>query len=301
MVPLSKYSPALQLVIFLGIYVVCSFIYSIIFLGWILPYGFGITSSDLESGQPAEAIKFIQLLYSVFCFLVPAWVFSYLTFSRPMRETGLRSRFYAGWALFGIVILIASLPAVGVLSDINHRIHFGPMDQAFRAMEQRAREITKTMLVMPNAGSFLFNIFIIAVIPAIAEEFFFRGLLQRLLIRITKRAWLGIGIAAVVFSLLHGEMLGFLPRIALGIVLGAIYYFSKNLWYAIIAHFFNNAFQIVMVYLYQQNMITQDIMQDNPTPFIYGVISVIAVTGLFFIFRRFVFKKNYGERLDQVV
>jgi membrane protease YdiL (CAAX protease family) len=293
MAPLNKYSPFLQLVIFIGIYLVCTLIYSLVFMGWILPHTFGVTAFDLQNGNLddpylMQIMKLVQLFYSIFSFLVPALIFVYLAYSKPMKETGLGPKFYPGWALFGIIILICSLPAVGVLSDLNRQIHFGPLDQTFRSLQQKAKEVTQAMLIMPNSGSLLFNIFIIAVIPAIAEEFFFRGVLQRLLVVITNSAWIGVGLAAIVFSLLHAEMLGFFPRVALGIVLGGIYYFSGNLWYSITAHFFNNGFQVVLVYLYQQHVITQDITQNTPTPFSLGIISVIVVAGMFFIFQKFV-------------
>ncbi len=66
-------------------------------------------------------------------------------------------------------------------------------------------------------------------------------------ILLTKRPWLGIIFTAVLFSVLHG-FLGFFPRLALGIILGALYWYSGSIWPGLLVHFLNNALQVLLVY-----------------------------------------------------
>lgn len=290
---LKQYPTFFQFIIFIGIYLGCTLIYYFVFMAWAMPHFTGITAFDLQNGDLTnprllDVMKWMQLLYSVVSFLVPAWLFFYLSHPRPYRYAGLSGAAFR-WTglLLSIAVLLFSLPLVGVLSDWNQHIHFGSLDQSLRELNRKAQEMTKAMLAMPSWGALVYNLLLIAVIPAIAEEMFFRGVLQRLFIKMSKRAWIGILIAAVVFSLMHGEMLGFFPRIALGIVLGLIYYYSGNLWYAIGAHFFNNAFQIVLVFLFQKHYIQYDITQDEPTPLLVGIISLLVIVGLVMLFKKY--------------
>lgn len=290
---LKQFPSFFQLMAFIGIYLGCTLIYYFVFMAWAMPHLTGITAFDLQNGDLSnphllDTMKWMQMLYSIVSFLIPAWLFFYLSHPRPHRFAGLtRISFRWTGAVVGIVILLVSLPAVGVLSDWNQQIHFGSLDHSLRQLNQKAQEITQALLKMPDLGSLLYNLVLIAIIPAIAEEMFFRGVLQRLFVRMSRRAWIGILIASIVFSLLHGEMLGFFPRVALGIILGLIYYYSGNLWYAILAHFFNNAFQIALVFLFQKQYINFDITQNEPTPVIAGGISLLLVIGLVVIFRKY--------------
>ena len=83
----------------------------------------------------------------------------------------------------------------------------------------------------------MFSLALLALLPAIAEEFFFRGVLQRLLTQLVRNGWLAVFITAVFFSAIHMQFLGFVPRVVLGFVMGAIYYLSGNLWLSIAGHF----------------------------------------------------------------
>jgi membrane protease YdiL (CAAX protease family) len=294
---LKQYPPAFQLVVFFGISLGCFVIYNFFFMGWAMPRLTGVTAYDLQNGDLSnayllEVMKWMQLLYSVFCFLVPALVFFYLSHPEPMRYAGMRERFRLDAVVISIVILLLSLPAVGMLGDWNQHIHFGSLDQSLRAWNQKLQDMTVAMLKMPNWRTLVYNLVLIAVIPAIAEEMFFRGVLQRLFVRMSHRAWVGILIASVVFSLVHVEMLGFFPRAALGIILGLIYYFSGNLWYSILAHFVNNGAQVLLLFLFQRHYIHFDISKNTPTPVAAGVISVVVVIGLFVVFWKFIPRKS---------
>lgn len=282
-----------QLITIIGIYIGLNAIYYFLCMGWLMPHWTGITAFDLQNGDLKnayllEVMKWMQMLYSVLTFLVPALLFFYFSDPEPFRYGGFRGNLRPTEAVTSIIILLLALPAVGVLGDWNQNIHFGSLDQTFRQLNQKATDITNAMLQMKTWGSLCYDLVLIAVIPAIAEEAFFRGALQSLFIKMSKRAWIGILIASVIFSLLHAEMLGFVPRAALGIVLGLIYYFSGNLWYSILAHFINNGLQVFLLFLFQHHYIKYNINTNEPTPLIAGIISFAVVTGLFIVFWKFI-------------
>ncbi len=277
----------------MGLYIFCTFSFYGIAIGYILPHFYGIPVSAFGGGNFSDphtlhVMKVFQFAYSVFAFLVPALIFFALWDKRPLKYAGISTNVHWGWVFFSLVILFAALPGVGLLSDWNQLIHYGPFDESFRALQQRAKDMTEAMLQMPHLNDLWFDLLLIAIVPGIAEEFFFRGAVQRILIKLVKSAWLGILITSIFFSLVHGEMFGFFPRVALGMLLGFIYYFSGNLWYAVIVHIVNNGFQIVVVYLNQHGLLSVDITQDSPTPWMMGILSILLVIGLLYIFQRYV-------------
>jgi membrane protease YdiL (CAAX protease family) len=127
---------------------------------------------------------------------------------------------------------------------------------------------------------------VLAIVPALFEEFFFRGCLQQIMIALTKNAFVGIMITAILFSAIHLSFYGFLPRVFLGVLLGYIFYYSKNLWLSIIAHFLNNAFSVTVLYsLSRSGKLTPDAMEDS-YPLYYGLVGGITLILLFIAFRR---------------
>ncbi|GAA4317439.1 CPBP family intramembrane glutamic endopeptidase [Compostibacter hankyongensis] len=289
---LKRQTPFVRLLGFIVLFLGCMILYNGLLLGGALSGVFHVTPAVLAKGdfsdpQVLSGVKAVQLCYSLICFLLPALLFNLLFSRKPFADAGLAGPLLPSLLLLAVVILAASLPFAGVLADWNRQIHFPwGMDAPLRELERRAADMTRSLLVMPDVGVLLYNLLLIAIVPAIAEEWFFRGVLQRLLIRMSGRPWLGILIAAVIFSLLHGEMLGFFPRLALGIVLGCLFYFSGSLWTAITAHFLNNGLQIVLTYLHQHHHIAFDITQDTPTPLAAGAVSGVLTIALFLLFRK---------------
>jgi uncharacterized protein len=109
------------------------------------------------------------------------------------------------------------------------------------------------------------GIVVMGIIPAIGEELLFRGLVQNLCHKLTHNMHLAIGISAFVFSAIHLQFYGFLPRFLLGALFGYTYWWTKDLLFPMVAHFFNNTFVLLMSFLHQQEIITQDI-STLPTP-----------------------------------
>ena len=122
-------------------------------------------------------------------------------------------------------------------------------EKMLRDAEATQNAYLRKILVMETPVDLLNMLVVLALLPAVAEELFFRGILQRIFIQMTRRPWIGIIITAIIFSALHGQFLGFIPRMVLGIVLGALYWYSGSLYPGMLAHFLNNAVQIVLVYV----------------------------------------------------
>lgn len=182
--------------------------------------------------------------------------------------------------MYGLAILCIMLafPFVIWLGELNQHI---PLPDWMTAMEKDTAKQMEALLKVSKPTDILVNVLIIAVLPAICEELCFRGALQRILIHCTRSPWAGIIVTAVLFSALHLQFQGFLPRMFLGIVLGSLYWYSGSLWTSILAHFVNNGVQVIAV-----SFAPQYISENPSMPVFAGVISGIIVCVILWIYAR---------------
>lgn len=211
-----------------------------------------IKTMDLSNPALVSALKSLQVIFSIAWFFVPSLIFAQISDPNPLPYIGFKNPVPKSFLLIAIVIIFSSFPMVSWLSEINQHMHLpGSLQETeklIRDSEAQSSNLIRSFLNMKSPRDLVTMLFILAVLPAIAEEVFFRGVLQRLFILLTKRPWLGIIFTAVLFSALHGQFLGFFPRLLLGIVLGSLYWYSGSLWPGILAHFINNAVQVILVY-----------------------------------------------------
>lgn len=98
-------------------------------------------------------------------------------------------------------------------------------------------------------SSFPVSIIVLGLVPALAEEFFFRGTLQRLMLRVTHRGYLAVLITSAVFTAVHFDYFNFLGIFVCSVVLGYLYIYSSSLWVPVVFHFASNSWNILMMYL----------------------------------------------------
>lgn len=224
--------------------------------------------------------KVLQMLATFVMFGVPAIVFIRLTYpQRGWRHLGFRPASLASYYGLGILILVIAIPFELWLGIVNRQIPLP--DWAIKAEEMAERQ-TRALLAAKSGFEVAFNLLVIAIIPGIFEEMFFRGVVQRLLTGITKRPWLSICIAAAIFSFMHFELQGFLPRFFLGILLGAMFWYSGSLWTCILGHAVFNGIQVLVA-----SYSPETVDNKNPSVPIYSVlVSLVLVLILLGIMRR---------------
>ena len=189
-------------------------------------------------------------------------------------------------ALLGLVFPLAISP----LSEWNANVKFpefmGGFERWARQQEDLLGQMTKVLTSFDTVGGLLVALFVIAVLPAIGEELAFRGMIQNELWRGSNNVHLAIWASAFVFSAIHMQFFGFVPRVLLGALFGYLYYWSGNLIVPIVAHFVNNAFGVVMIYLYNIKVITTDFEEVESAPWSLVVICVIAAGLLMYQVRK---------------
>ena len=179
------------------------------------------------------------------------------------------------------MLILAAFPLAQFAFWLNMKI---PMPLFLIEMEDGAAEMVKNLLLVDQPYELWFNLFIIAVVPAIGEEFIFRGILQKKLVEQMKNPHVAIWLAALIFSAIHMQFQGFLPRMLLGAILGYLYHWTGNLWVPIFAHLVNNGVQIVGQYFFQKGMIEinmEETIVDVNWPM--TLIAFVVVGGLSYV------------------
>jgi len=193
------------------------------------------------------------------------------------------------------IVVITFMAVNSVFIEWNAHLHFpgffNDFEQWARARETYAEEITKFLTTFSSLSEFLFAFFIIAVLPGIGEELVFRGLLQPQLHRATGNAHVAIWISAFLFSAIHMQFFGFVPRVLLGALFGYLYLWSGNLLIPMFAHFLNNGFSVLMLYLKQLGIIEIDIDSTEAAPWPAVISFAIITFGLLSYLKR-LFERN---------
>lgn len=293
-------SPGQQFIIFIGMALASVTLFSVIGFGLLYPL-FGINLlqtpdilSKLELPHVLKAMKFLQLVNAIGLFIVPSLLFAFLIHKKC--NDYLKWNSGSNVILFLIIplLMLASQPIINLSSEINKNLQLPDFLKSLEIWIQRsennAEVITKAFLAGTDINTYLFNLFLIAVIPAIGEELMFRGVLQRILNDWTKNIHLAIWISAILFSAMHMQFYGFLPRMLMGALFGYIFYWSGSLWIPILAHFINNALAVSLHFLmnkgFEINFLEQIGTGNNALFFVACSAIIITLLLLQFYFLR---------------
>ena len=234
-------------------------------------------------------MKWLQLIQTAFTFVLPAFLLahfvgqgvSYLKFT-PIRSSLM-------W--FGVILLMPlALPAVNWLKSLNDMVvlpHFmSGVELWMQQMEHQSELLTEKFLSVSSYSALALNLLVMAAIPALGEELFFRGILQTVLGEKLNRH-LAVWITAFIFSAIHLQFYGFFPRFLLGAALGYLFLFSGSIWASIVAHFINNALAVLLFFLTFNGYLTFDMdALGTQNTWWLGFLSLTLVCLLFYRLNR---------------
>jgi hypothetical protein len=207
-----------------------------------------------------------------------------------------RGKVYAQPLLIVVATVISFLAVNSVFIQWNQGITLPPgIEEWARSFENRATELTKYLTTFDSFGQVIFAFIVIAIIPAIGEELVFRGIIQRQFYKSTKNTHVSIWLGAAIFSIMHFQLYGFVPRMFLGALFGYLYYWSGNIIMPMVAHFINNGMIVVAMYLYQQKLIDVDMESNEAAPWSAVLVSAIITGVLLYVFKKFYEKKQTEE------
>ena len=252
---MSNAHPLLKGVLWLGIM-------ALLFVASMVGYVLYVQLTGLQS---VMALKMAQLVQSLLVFVVPALLAVWCWSRRPAEWLRLRA-VGNGWVYALVVLLIiVAQPGINMLATWNEGIRLpafmSEIEQYFQDMEASARELTEMLAAAPTIGTMLLNLVVLAAVPAIGEELSFRGVLLGLIdgdttlgarISPSRRTHIAVWVVGIIFSLIHFQFYGFIPRMLLGVVLGYLLVWTGSLWVPMVAHFTNNAL-VVLLYFAEEH------------------------------------------------
>jgi membrane protease YdiL (CAAX protease family) len=218
-------------------------------------YGLPVDQILLDAGtlEGLQIARMMQISGQLGLFVFPPLFYSLLVNKFPLTNLGINKAHQPEILVFGVLTMFIGLPLIHFLGELNQQMHLpefmAALEQWMIDKEEQAALLSEQFLQVTTFSGLLFNLFMIAIIPAIGEELLFRGAMQPLLIRLFKNVHLGIFIASLLFGLMHLQFYGLLPRVALGLFMGYYFYYSKSLWVPILMHFVNNGTAVIVYYL----------------------------------------------------
>jgi len=259
----------------------------------------GLSASDLlvaEGEKHVDAMKLLVLIGTgLGSFTIPSLLGAFLLFKSPLEELGFRKpEGGAPSAMFALIALLFSLPLINFMVMMNEFMvlpeSLNGVEQWMKEAEEQMHDITETMLLANSTSDLLTNLLVIAVVPAIAEELLFRGLIQNLFGKLSSNKHLAIWISAALFSAIHMQFYGFLPRMVLGAVFGYMLLWSGSLWLPILAHFANNGIAVLLSFVNQSS--TNPIIDENEVGKGSGDLWLVALSVLIAGFCMYQIKKR---------
>ncbi len=296
----------MQLVLIISFYI--AFLVLEIFLSYIvcpLLTGYNLAelrNADISSPSVIFTWKAIAFIDPIFVFLIPALLFSRLISPQPVECLNMKKPVELGQTLFVIVIVLLIMPMFGILYDWNYT--WGIAQSSIRQSENMLA-VSTMLLEMPTVGHLFINLLLFALVPAIARECFFRGVLQRIFTNmLPKTPWLAIIITAVLHGVSYFQWQWFAPAIFISTLFGCIYYFTENLWLAILGNFVSTSLKCFQSYFLQRGWSNEDPFYPSATPWYAALISLLLTAALLWYFRKRipkpVTKIAYQEEVESI-
>ncbi len=269
----------------------------------LLPKLAGITIEDLtrineKSSLNQLSVKLmVQGVLSISIFMVPALLYSYLSHPNLSYYLGLRKPRKVIQILLAILIMLGADPILVLLQDLISHL---PFAESTKKAEEASQLMQQAYFRMPAFSDFLRTFTIMALIPAIGEELFFRGLLMRFAHQKVRTMALPIIFTAAVFSFAHANVFGFASIFVAGILLAVIYNLTGSIWCSIAAHAAFNGSQIVMAYLGNSNTAVKTFLNNNTVPVWYLIGGFVVATGAIYLLvkNKTPLAKNWSDDFD---
>jgi membrane protease YdiL (CAAX protease family) len=238
------------------------------------------------------SLRIILVFGSSLSFIVATWLTLLFVKANPFVYTSLSEKSDTQYFLGAILLLLVCLPIISSFLEINewigNHIFSGEIKNWFLSKEAENERLFGVMLETKGGMNLMINLFVMALLPALSEEIFFRGFLLKVFYGLTKNIHVGILITSLIFAAIHLQFFKFMPMVLISIILGYLVYWSRSLWPAILLHGINNSL-VVLAYYYSENS-TLEILDDSYR-FPIWIVAIGAV-GFIVIFRYFHLRKN---------
>lgn len=294
MTKIDRSKMGLRLIVLIATVIIALFLSSLLLnLFLLLSRGLSFGQLGSELGAQMSNPSFLLLmqgLQTLLVFILPPFLLSYWYGEKNSRFLKLVKAKPVD-VLLAMFSILAAVPLVNFLVSWNQDIQFPSflegVEKWMRVAEDNAQRVTELMLQGESWSDLLWQLLVVAVMAGFGEELLFRGTLQSI-ISSKGRIQLAIWITAFVFSLIHMQFYGFIPRLLLGAWFGYLLLWSGSIWVPVAAHFANNAISVVFHYAEKNNYLASDPellgVGENTWQLIPSIL-LLTACGLFFYLR----------------
>lgn len=253
-----------------------------------------------------ESLKWFQFMQTTATFLLPPFLMAYLWSQKPVKWLYLDQSMPMKSAIIAVLLMLVASPGINLLSYLNQQMTlpacFSGIEMWMQQHEEAAAVLTERFLLTDSIGIFIVNILLMALLPAMAEELTFRGVLQHLFTprTCTRTPHIAIWATAIIFSAIHCQFYGFIPRMLLGAVFGYALVWSGSMWLPILMHFTNNALAVVVYFTAHKegwDTSNMDAFGTGGTWWV-GVLSLVLVGVGIYLLRRSTTISNASSRMS---
>lgn len=210
-----------------------------------------------------ESVVLLAVLQGLLAFVAPALVYGRIVAGRQewsllrLNVTpGLKNTF------FMLILFAVAIPALNQIIYWNSEMHLPAgmetIEQKWREMEEINTAFTTTLTSGSSIGSLISALLIVGVVAGVSEELMFRSALISCLRRGGVGVTASIWIAAFIFSFMHFQFFGFVPRLLLGVWFGYLFVSSGSVWLSATAHVANNSLVVIFVWLSNRGLLSAD-------------------------------------------
>lgn len=246
-----------------------------------------IYGADAIENPTAGYYRWIQAFNTIGTFLLPALLFAFCH-DRHWFSYNNADHISGNPTAIACVLLmsVALLAPIGLLVELNKMIQLpdcmSGIENWMHETQQSSDRVLELLTSEHTIGTLVLNVIVCALLPAVGEEFFFRGSLQQLF-----RSWFGnkhlaIWVTSFIFSAIHLQFDGFFARWLLGAYLGYLFVWSGSLWLPVLAHFLHNSISIVAQYIFDVAGIEQETSLNSMT--ISSALASALVCGVILLF-----------------
>jgi membrane protease YdiL (CAAX protease family) len=202
-----------------------------------------------------------------------------------------------------IVLLILSIPLAEQFALFNKNVSLPDflkgVEEAAKQAEKSAGVLTDILVHYSGLPNFLLVFVVISIIPAIGEELVFRGIVQNELIRIWNKKHFAIWVTGFVFSFIHFQFFGFIPRMLLGVLFGYCYLWTNSLWVPIAMHFINNALTLIVAAFFKESLLNASQQENTLFDIRFFIAYIVAQVVFLILYHTFIrqqqVKASYGQ------
>ena len=250
-------SPLYQLFVSIMIITVTGIVLSVIFiLAGILVSGNDYSVLNKLSGSQDNNevgfIRYLLIIQDISWLIIPSVIIMNLMLPEQTDRLSIFRPPHMTEVLLVIILAFCIFPVTSFTGQINSEMRLpdtlSGIEHWMTKQEEKADNIIDLLIPAKTLTVMFLNLLLIALIPAVGEELIFRGVFQKIFSGLFKSDHAAIWVTSILFSTIHLQFYGFIPRLILGLVFGYLFYWSGTLWLPVISHFVNNAFPVILTY-----------------------------------------------------